>query len=284
MGGKNSKEVTNVQNFITDITMESMTNINSECNGSLTSEQIMSYNISNNEVMNNCLDRHTPIDCKELIGDVTISGNRQDSEIFFEQNCEINTDIATQVANDIQGKLDAKASQETDAIADVLNNFSNAMSGGSSSSKTYNENNFQQNIKNVITTNFTTDFFVNVKSKLDMSADITGVYGSIAIQDNYQSILQEATSNALSKNAAVMDVLTKVEGDMSAEATQKQHGLFSTLGSMFDMFGDNAIASAVCIFICGVVIILASAIAAYTFVKTDPEKIKAIGELNPYKV
>lgn len=276
MGAKNTKEVSNVNNFITDVTMESMTEINNKCNGKLSSEQIMEFDFDNTEVMNRCVSYWRPSECKELIGDVNISGNRQESEIFFEQNCEMSNDVAAEVAADVQGKLEAKASQETDAIADTLNTLSNSMTGGSSGDKTYNENNFKNNVKNVINTKFTTDMFLNVQSKLDMSFEFTGTYGSVAIQDNYQSILQEATSNALSNNNAVVEAVTKVEGDVAGEATQKQKGMFSALEDMFGMFGDNAMVSALCVFICACVCILVSAIAAFTFMNTDAEKIDAI--------
>lgn len=278
MGSTTSKEVTNVQDVLISKTMEVITKVETSCDATVTSDQIMDFEFNNTQVISDCLSEASEVeDCDWLrISSVNIENNTQDSKAFVDFSCEISTDQQTEIQTQIKADLEATASMEDDVIGEVLCQMANAATGGSSKDKTYNESNFSSFINDTITNEFVTKMIMRIKTKQQMAFQFYGAMGPVVFAGNNQTMVNEIIGELISENTSLMAAVTEVDVSIKADAMQKTHGPFSVLSDMFGMMGDQAMAFALsCVMIFCTVIIVFS-ISAFVSTQMSSKNIKGV--------
>lgn len=230
MGNKSSRQVQALNEIVTNITFDTIININNSCKATATTGQEMNINIGASA--RDCLQfGYDPMQCAELMSsNINVEDVQQLFQVEIDSSCELNDENTVTLQNAIAAELSAKASQENDETGAFLRGLTQMLGGGSGDNVSV-QNTIENTIKNTFTKNNVNEMvkaFVG-QQRLEIVIELAK---NVNVKNVKQEIRSQVVGNMISKNEALIQAINDLDYQASAGGGQKNKGLTDIVDSV----------------------------------------------------
>jgi hypothetical protein len=241
MGNSSSRQVSALNDFVTNVTFDTIININNACRTSVNAGQTMDINIgAPQESIDKCIARGwSPSDCSALFTSGTnVSNIQQAFQIELDSACQLEQEDVTKLQNDIAAKLEAKAQQQNDEVGSTLKTLMTIL-GGETKDDLDIRNRIETTIKNTFTKDTVNEMITAYTGEQGIQI-MVGFARDTTVRDIKQELKAKVVADMVNKNTSLSEAVNTLDVQLTNEGQQVNRGLTSIIDTIGSTIGGIA--------------------------------------------